>query len=176
MVSLLCPVQIRRLVPSDASAYQALRLQGLLESPTAFGSSHDEEVDRPITLVAESLAEESGRNMVGAFVGTKLVGIVGIGRETSLKEKHRGFIRSMYVAPEARRQGVGKALMGAALEFAQSMSGLRQVNLAVTSGNIAAIATYVRFGFSVCGTSPEALYVQGRYYDELQMVRHLGDA
>jgi ribosomal protein S18 acetylase RimI-like enzyme len=169
-------VHIRRLLPSDAIAFQALRLRGLLESPTAFGSSHEEEVDHPTPAIAESLAEGSGRNMFGAFIDMLLIGIVGIGRETSLKERHRGFVRSMYVAPEARRQGVGKDLMGEALQFATSIPGLRQLTLAVTAGNSAAINLYEGFGFKICGTAPEALYVHGRYHDELQMVCRLGES
>ena len=169
-------MRIRRLLPPDASAFQDLRLRGLLESPTAFGSSYEEEVDRSIPAIAASLDEGSGRNMFGAFIDNKLVGVVGVGRESALKEMHRGFIRSMYVAPESRRQGICRALMGEALHFAKAMPGLRQVTLAVTAGNSAAIAIYERFGFKVCGRSPEALHVQGTYYDEIQMVCHLGDA
>ena len=168
-------MQIRRLVPSDATAYQELRLRGLLESPTSFGSSYEEEVERPIPAIEESLADGSGRYMFGAFIETKLVGVVGVGSETSFKERHRGFIRSMYVAPEARHQGVGKALMGQAIHFAKLMPGLRQLTLAVTAGNLAAITLYEGFDFRVCGTAPEALHVQGRYYDEIQMVRQLSD-
>lgn len=169
-------MRIRRLLPSDAAAFQELRLRGLLESPTAFGSTYEEEVERSTPAIAASLAEGSGRNVFGAFIDNKLVGIVGVGREAGLKEMHRGFIRSMYVAPQARCQGVGKALMGEAVNFAKAMPGLRQVTLAVTAGNSAAIAIYEGFGFKVCGTAPEALYVLGQYYDELHMVCHLGDA
>jgi Acetyltransferase (GNAT) domain len=104
-------MQIRRLLPSDAVAFQDLRLRGLLESPTAFGSSYEEEVNRSIPTIAESLAEDSGRNMFGAFIGNELVGVVGVGRESALKENHRGFIRSMNVALDFRRKGVGKALV-----------------------------------------------------------------
>lgn len=165
---------IRRLQASDASEFQSLRLRGLLESPTAFGSSYEEEFERTIPAIAATLAEGSGRNMLGAFSENVLVGIVGVGRETALKEQHRGFIRSMYVAPEARGKGIGKALMNEAVCFAKAMPGLRQISLAVTAGNVAAIATYERFGFKVCGTSPEALYVDGCYFDGLQMVCYIG--
>ena len=110
--------------------------------------------------------------MFGAFIDTRLVGVVGVGRESGVKEEHRGFIRSMYVAPEVRHQGIGTALMARAIQFAKAMPGLRQLTLAVTAGNTPAIATYENFGFVVCGTAPEALFVNSRYYDELQMVCH----
>lgn len=169
-------MRIRRLLPADAGAFQDLRLRGLLESPTAFGSSYEEEVDRSIPAIAASLAEGTGRNMFGALIDNQLVGVVGVGREPALKQLHRGFIRSMYVAPQARGRGIGKALMQEAVHFARAMPGLRQLTLTVTAGNSAALATYKGFGFKVYGTAPAALQVQGIYYDEIQMVYHLEDA
>jgi len=169
-------MHIRRLLPSDAAAFQQVRLRALLDSPSAFGSSYEEEADRLISDVADSLAEGSGRTVFGAFDESTLLGVVGVGRERGLKERHRGFIRSMVVAPEARGRGVGKALMGVAIDFARSMPGLRQLTLAVTAENEVAVALYERLGFVVCGTSPEALHVEGRFYDELHMVCRLGDA
>jgi RimJ/RimL family protein N-acetyltransferase len=64
--------------------------------------------------------------------------------------------------------------MAAAMQHALSLPGLRQLLLSVTAGNAAAIATYEAFGFQVCGTVPEALQVDGHFYDEVQMVCHLG--
>jgi len=84
-------MNIRLLTPADAQAFQALRLSALLDSPTAFGSSHEEECDRPLVQVADSLRPEAGRQVLGAWVEGQLVGIVGVGREGGLKERHRGF-------------------------------------------------------------------------------------
>ncbi len=110
-------MHVRRLHPADATTVRDLRLRGLQESPTAFGSSYEEEVDHPIATIAELLAE--------------------------------------------------------AMRAARGMPGLRQVTLAVTAGNLAAIATYEGCGFKAYGTAPQALHVQGRYYDEIHMVCHL---
>jgi RimJ/RimL family protein N-acetyltransferase len=166
-------MRITRLSPADAAAYQSLRLDGLRESPTSFGSSYEEEVARSIDVFAASLATTSGRTFFGAFAEEELIGVVSVGAEESQKERHRGFIRGMYVRPAARRQGVGRALLAEAIRHARAIPGLRQLTLTVTAGNAAAIATYERFGFVAYGTAPEALYVDGRYYDELYMVCHL---
>jgi RimJ/RimL family protein N-acetyltransferase len=166
-------MRLRRLSPDDAAAYQSLRLDGLRESPTSFGSSYEEEVERPVDVFAASLASSSGRTFFGAFAEEQLVGVVSVGAEESQKERHRGFIRGMYVRPEARGQGVGRALLAEAIRHARAMPGLRQLTLTVTAGNAAAIATYERFGFVAFGNAPEALYVDGCYYDELHMVCHL---
>ena len=164
---------IRPLTASDAAAFQALRLYALRESPTAFGSSHEEECDRPLEAVAASLAPGSGRHLFGAFVEGDLVGMVGVGRESGRKELHRGFVRSMYVAPGHRGAGLGRQLLDAALAFAATLPGLRQLTLAVTAGNDAALALYEAAGFHVYGCAPEALQVDGVLYDELGMMKPL---
>lgn len=160
---------IRRLRPADAAAFQALRLAALLESPTAFGSSHAEECGRSLDQVARSLGVGAGRVMFGTFAGDALVGLVGIGRESSAKEQHRGFIRSMYVRPDRRGQGIARALLQAAVDHAWAQPGLRQLHLEVTAGNAAAIALYTAFGFAQVGMTPAALCVDGVDLDELQM-------
>ena len=111
-------MHIRRLVPSDVAAFQALRLTALREQPAAFGSSFEEECVTPIATIEGRLQPDSERKMFGAFEGGALVGIVGVGREAAVKLRHKGFIRAMYVAKEQRGKGLGRALMEHALAFA----------------------------------------------------------
>ncbi len=164
---------IRRLVPSDAPAYQALRLHALIESPSAFSSSYEEECQTPLATVEAQLAADSGRNMFGAFAGTELVGVVGVGREGARKLRHKGFIRGMVVAPPYRGMGVGRQLLQHALDFAASMEGLVQVSLTVTAGNRAALALYETAGFRVFGREPGGLRVDGVLHEDVHMFRHV---
>ena len=60
---------IRRLVPLDAAAYQALRLMALHDAPTAFSATYAGECDTPLVTIAHQMAPESGRNRFGAFDG-----------------------------------------------------------------------------------------------------------
>jgi ribosomal protein S18 acetylase RimI-like enzyme len=163
----------RRLAPSDAPAFQALRLSALRGSPCAFGSSYEEEYQTPPATIEAQLAPDSGRNVFGAFAGPELVGMVGVGRESARKLKHKGFIRGMCVMPAHRSKGLGKQLLRHALAFASSLDGLRQVSLTVTAGNIAAIAMYEAEGFSVFGREPGALLVDGVLYEYMHMVRNV---
>ncbi len=164
---------IRGLGPDDAAAYLALRLLALRESPTAFGTSYEEEVGRSLDEVRRALHTAFGWNLLGAFIGEALVGMARLDREESLKERHRASLRSMYVHPAHRRAGVGRVLVQEQLDIAHTMPGLRQITLAVTAGNAPAISLYESFGFTSYGVAPEALCVAGAYYDEVQMVRHL---
>jgi ribosomal protein S18 acetylase RimI-like enzyme len=163
---------IRRLLPADAAAFLALRLAALRECPSAFSSSYEEECDTPLAEIEARFAA-GGRNLFGAFDGEALVGIAGAGREASLKTRHKGYIRSVYVAPSHRGTGLGKRLFEHALDFACAMEGVRQVQLTVTAGNRAAVALYESLGFRVYGREPRALFVDGVYFDDLHMVREV---
>jgi hypothetical protein len=74
-------IMVRKLGPEHAPVFQALRLSGLRECPTAFASSYEEEYDRPLSLIADRLAAQDDRAVLGAFAGEELVGLVGIKRE-----------------------------------------------------------------------------------------------
>lgn len=164
---------IRRLVPADAAAYQRLRLAALRDSPSSFGSSYEEECDTPLATIEARLAPDSGRFLFGAFEDTTLGGMVGVGREPARKARHKAFIRAMYVAPSLRGQGAGRQLCAFALACAAAQDGVRQVTLSVTAGNRAAVDLYTSLGFKVCGQEPDALQVDGVFYDDIHMVRML---
>lgn len=161
-------MQIRRLVPADAAAFQQLRLAGLRECAPAFSSSYEEECDTPLATIEANLAV---RNMFGAFDGPWMAGMVGVGRESLRNLRHKAYIRSMYVAPTHRGQGLGRQLMEHAFGFAQSMEGITQVTLEVTVGQEAAIALYESLGYVAYGREQRALLVDGMFYDEIRMVR-----
>ncbi len=166
-------MEIRALGPEDATAFQALRLQGLLECPTAFASSHTEEVGTALTVVAERLAMQNDRAVFGAFDAGVLVGIVGVRRESMRKLAHKAHVWGVYVAPAARGTGTGRTLLAAALGFAANQLGVRQVTLGVNEQNAAAIALYRGLGFETFGVERGFLCIDGVLHDELQMVRIL---
>jgi ribosomal protein S18 acetylase RimI-like enzyme len=166
------PAELRQLTPDDTDAYRTLRLLALAESPTAFGSSFEEEAAFTREFFERRLSADGPVAMYGAFVDGALVGMIGVGRETALKERHRAFIRSMYVHPDARRLGLGAALLSRALADVDAMPGVWQVTLTVTAGNAPAQRLYAAHGFTEFGRAPAALFVNGVYYDDVLMLRH----
>ena len=169
-------MNIRALGSEDAHTFQELRLFALKECPSAFGSSYEEECDRSPQQIATFLEGSPERTFFGCIDGDKLAGVCGVGREQGSKERHIAFVRSMYVAPEARGNGIGKELLLAALAKAAEWSGIEQVSLAVTATNEAAVKLYRSCGFEEVGRMPRALKVHTKYYDEITMLNRLGTA
>ncbi len=162
---------IRKLLPGDAAAFQAIRLRGLLEIPAAFSSSHAEEVDTPLATIAQRLSPRPGGAVLGAFLDAGLVGVIGIQQESQKQLAHKAFIWGMYVAPEHRRGGIGRALVAQAVEVATHQFGVRAIKLGVNTRNAAAIALYRSMGFNAYGTETGFLLVDGELHDEHLMVR-----
>lgn len=168
-------MEIRALAPADAAAFQHLRLQGLQESPTAFGSSYAEEVERPRDEVARRLGvKEDDSFVLGAFAadGT-LLGVTGLHRPARVKTAHKADVWGMYVAPAFRGQGIGRALLEAVIARARALPDLRQLNLTVTASNAAARALYRSCGFETFGLERAALWVDDQYYDTEYMTLQL---
>ncbi|QNM97247.1 GNAT family N-acetyltransferase [Chitinimonas koreensis] len=164
---------IRFLTAADAPDFQALRLAGLHEAPGAFASSHEEECGLPLDQVAARLERTAEHCVLGAFVDGRLAGIVGLAREPMRKLRHKACLWGMYVAPQWRGRGIGRALVLAALEAGRAMPGLRQVHLGVHAENAAALALYRALGFETWGTERDAMCVDGRLQDEHYMTRPL---
>ncbi|MGH2502654.1 MAG: GNAT family N-acetyltransferase [Ktedonobacterales bacterium] len=166
-------MRIGELTEADTEAYWAVRLRALREEPEAFGSSYEESKERPLSVVTERLRAitQDGNFLLGAFEDSGvLVGIVAFERAPGKKNRHIGDIFQMYVAPEARGKGYGRALMEALIARARALDGLEQLILAVVSVNTAA-ALYRALGFEVYGQQPRALKLGAdRYLDEQLMV------
>ncbi|MFZ5670787.1 MAG: GNAT family N-acetyltransferase [Pseudomonadota bacterium] len=80
---------------------------------------------------------------------------------------------SIYVAPWAKRRGVGAALLGPVVAACERL-GLRQL-MAVVGGseNLASIALHRAFGFEVQGVMPAVGFKFGRWIDIVIMQRPL---
>ena len=166
-------ITVRSLNENDAHSFQELRLKGLQEHPDAFASTYEREIAYSMDFVAERLrrtAKSSNNFTLGAFRQEKLLGLIGFYRKTGEKEEHRGHIWGMYVRSDEQRKGIGKALLADAIERAESLCGLGQIELCVVTRNKPARGLYASLGFASCGIDPRALFVDGEYLDEERMV------
>lgn len=156
---------LRFLTESDAERYQSLRLRALREHPEAFAPAFEEEQRLSLEAVAKRLQGASAeRYVLGAFEQEALNGLLHFHRWEGLKIKHRASIGGMYVPPEFRGRGIGKALLLDAIARARMLRGLEDLILAVTVGNAQARALYLAVGFASTAIEPRYLKVGEQYF------------
>jgi RimJ/RimL family protein N-acetyltransferase len=96
-----------------------------------------------------------------------LVGRLSVGRDPHPASTHVADVGLM-VAQDARRQGVGRALMEAAVEWA-GQAGVRKLELHVFPWNEAALALYEAFGFEREGYRKRHYRRGGEFVDAILM-------
>ena len=163
---------IRQLSVEDAAAYRELRLESLQRHPEAFASTYESAVQRPDGHWVDLLG---ALTFFGAFAGDgKPVGLVAFDQSDGDKDRHRGWLLQLYVRAEMRGTGCAHALVETVLEHASGK--VLQVHLGVWSENAPAIRLYEKTGFVTYGNDPRAFYTNGRFIDDLLMVRFLDEA
>lgn len=162
-------MQIKTLDTTDATAYRDLRLRALHENPDAFTSSFEEENKRPLEATVQRLTTTT-EQLWGAFDGPHLIGMVGMSRESRVKNRHKAHLVGLYVVPEHAGQGVGAALVAAVLHHAADCQ-IALLVLTVTEGNRAAQALYERADFVSFGVEPDAIRINGVSLAKRHMAR-----
>ena len=165
--------RIQRLHPEDAASLIALRRRALLSDPLAFGASIDDDRGLSLDFVRTVLADQQEQAVFGAFDGADLVGMVGVLRASAVKRRHQAIVWGMYVAPQARQKGAGRALLAAVIEHALGWPDIGQLQLSVTETAVAARRLYEAAVFCSWGRAARALQWEGRFVDEIHLVLEL---
>ena len=145
-------VSIRRIRPDDGPVLRDVRLRALLDTPSAFARTHQEESAYPAARWHERaewsavgdhsvyfLSFATGENIACGMVGGYLPGGAAIPD-----------LVSMWVAPEHRGSSVAEDLVDHVVHWAR-MSNYPSIELWVTRGNDRAHAFYNRCGFRATG-------------------------
>lgn len=162
---------IRLLNSDDAQIFRILRIEGVNESPGAFGESVVEVTGKSLAGFVDHLGSHGrGDFVVGAFdESNNLIGMVGFYRAPYAKLSHKGTLWGMYVTPAERGKGVGRVLVLAAIKGVRNMTGVLQINLCVSASNTVAKHLYESLGFRIYGIEPNAIHIDGVYVDEVLM-------
>lgn len=164
---------IRRLTVKDAGSYMALRRRAVSEEPQAFLTSEREERRRGLGHILKRFRTVWKRRddaVLGAFEDGDLIGMVGFFREAHEKRRHRMTIWGMYVSPEARGRGHGRALLREALKRCATLPGVEAIGLSVVTVNRDAMRLYSSVGFRRVGVDRRAWKLGRDYHDEESMV------
>lgn len=161
---------IRRLMRGDAPVFWQLRLLALQSEPVGFAESTAEH--EAIGVAGTEARIEAGNHenfVMGAFEAGQLIGTAGFYREQKAKRRQIGWIWGVFVHPDHRQKGIGRALIRSVIEQARAIEGLTAIQITAAVTQTAARKMYADLGFRLIGTVPGALHVEGRYYDEEMM-------
>jgi GNAT superfamily N-acetyltransferase len=162
-------ISIRRLREDDSMLYREIRLEALRLHPEAFGASFEQEASRPLAFFAERL---TGNAIFGGFADTVLVGTAGLMIQSGAKRVHKGMLWGMYVRAGARGSGLSGRLVDAVID--EALTCVELIQLSVVADNLVAQRLYASRGFAAYGIEEHSLKVEGRYLDEVLMVKMLG--
>ncbi len=164
---------IRRLEPIDAAAFRDIRAEMCDRHPEAFSQTPEEVQAMPEETFLDWFAPSDSfpeRFLLAAFEGDRIVGTVAFKREDSLKERHRGWVWSVYVRPEGRGKGVSKQLMQELIALCRRMEGLEMLTLTVSLTQTGARTLYTSLGFFTSGLALKGYKLSdGRYIDHEEM-------
>lgn len=109
----------------------------------------------------------NGHPQVVALAEGKVVGWCDIRRADRETHSHCGTL-GVGIIPGYRDKGLGRQLMTAALDIARTR-GFHRIELHVHADNPRAIALYEKIGFIREGRARDAVKIDGRFIDTIQM-------
>jgi ribosomal protein S18 acetylase RimI-like enzyme len=160
-------MMIRRLQSSDAGSYLYIRRHALSDVPQFVGPLAEQEAlcELPELQARIENYEAEGIFPFGCFLDGQCAGVAALSRKLNPKYAHKVFFWGLYILPEFRGRSIGHQLMEHRIAFARSLPGVRLVTLQVTTTNEPARMLHQRFGFFSCGIEPQALWLNGSFYD-----------
>lgn len=158
------PPIIRHAEPADLVAVKAI-----YDQPSVFANTLQLPYQPEAKWQSLFLPQPGFYNLV-AELDNQVVGQLGLQVMQNPRRRHVADI-GMGVSEPFQGQGIGSALLRAALDLADNWLALKRVELVVYSSNEAAVALYERFGFEVEAEMAGYAYQYGNYVSALLMCR-----
>lgn len=111
---------------------------------------------------------KDGQNF--AIVSNDTDELIGACSLFNIRQVHRTAEIGIFIGDEQyRNRGIGTEAMRLLVSYGFKILNLHNIMLNVMEFNKGAIRAYEKAGFRVCGRRTEAYYVNGKYYDIIQM-------
>jgi L-amino acid N-acyltransferase YncA len=160
----------------DATATDIPRIAAIYRESVINGTA-SYEIDAPTDDdMATRFAEIVGKGYP-YLVAVSEVGVVGYAYASPFRTRpaYRWLVEdSIYLAPEQRGHGIGRALLAALLERSADL-GFRQMVAVIGGAHPASVALHRAAGFSQTGLLIGTGYKHGRWLDTMLMQKSLGD-
>jgi L-phenylalanine/L-methionine N-acetyltransferase len=159
-------VTIRRAEPNDYEAMHRIYvgpkvIWGTLQLPYPSLEMHRKRLAEP---------PEGAYNLLACVEG-EVVGHLGL-HTNPLRPRRRHIGEfGMSVRDDWQGQGIGTALLQAAVDLADRWLNLERLELQVYTDNAPAVALYQKFGFEIEGTLRRMAFRDGEYVDAYMMAR-----
>ena len=142
---------VRTFRAAEWREYRDVRLRALRESPDAFGSTYEESCTYPDDAWIARLRDMLPRtdHPMAATIDDEIVGLAWAKIEPP--DADVAHLYQMWVDPDSRGQGIGRALIDSAISWARDRHVAR-VLLDVTCGDRPARRLYEAVGFRPVGT------------------------
>jgi ribosomal protein S18 acetylase RimI-like enzyme len=152
---------IRRIGASEGPVVKSLRLRSLATDPSSFASTHAREAafaeEEWIEWAEGDASGEEKSTLLALRVGNP-VGLVAAYRDE--EQPSLFHVVAMWVAPEARREGIGRRLLDEIEEWIAS-SGGACAHVSVADHALPALSLYGAAGYRPDGARSESAHTAG---------------
>ena len=165
-------VHVRAVTTSDIPAVTAIYRPAVLTGTASFELSPPDEAEMKRRMEAVLTA---GSPYLVAEVAGVVAGYGYLGAYRPRPTYAWSVENSIYVAPEAQRAGVGRALLDALIDIATARGFRQMIAVIGDSGQRGSIGLHRAVGFTFCGTVHAVGFKHGRWLDQVLMQRALGE-
>ena len=162
---------LRDSTPGDVEAIAAIYAHHV-----RFGLGTFEETPPPVDEIRRrrEAVLALGLPFLVATTSERVVGYAYVGLYRTRSAYRYTLEDSIYIAPEAARRGVGRALLARLIERCDALGYRQMVAVIGDSDNQASIRLHAALGFERIGVQPAVGFKHGRWVDSILMQRTLG--
>ena len=152
--------------------YRDLRMQAVKTDPLAFSVSIADYEKYTDTEWKDELqrVSEGPRMLFCVEIDGRLVGMCSVSRYTKPPFKHNAFLTALFVSPEHRGEGIGKALIHACIDALRADGSVENLLSEIYSSQEASIRLHEHCGFERVGVAKRFVRSteDGLYYDKYE--------